>query len=284
MESGTAAAQAWERGPVYSSAGRRGGALDLLGIPVDPVGPSQIFDYMANVIEGDRQATVLHLNVHGANLAARQPWLKDFYNHAQMVFCDGDGIRWGLRILGCDAPPKTTYNEFLWQIARWCTERDYSLFLLGSKPGIADKAADNLMQAYPGLRIAGTHHGYFAKEGPETEAVIREIERTRPDVLLVCLGMPVQERWVAANASRLAAHILMTGGAAIDYGARLVPMAPNWMKRLQMEWLFRLALEPTRMFSRYVIGNPRFIARVMIGRARRNAVVRRLVNASSFWL
>jgi N-acetylglucosaminyldiphosphoundecaprenol N-acetyl-beta-D-mannosaminyltransferase len=253
----------------YPQAPRQGGALDLMGIPVHPVGPPEILGFMGSVIAERTQAVILHVNVNGANLAIRHPSLMKAFNQTQMVFCDGDGIRWGLSILGYDPPPKTTYNVWLWTLAQWCVDRDASLYLLGAVPGVADQAAKNLVARLPRLRIAGTHHGFFPREGPENEAVLAMINEARPDVLLVCFGMPMQEHWVMANRERLATHVLLTGGASLDYAAGIARMTPRWMVRMQLEWLYRLLQEPIRLFGRYVIGNPVFMARVFLSRLRR---------------
>jgi N-acetylglucosaminyldiphosphoundecaprenol N-acetyl-beta-D-mannosaminyltransferase len=250
--------------------------VELMDIPVHPAGSSQILDYMRGVIVQQRQAVILHINVYGANLAARHPWLKKFFSEAQLVFCDGDGIRWGLRILGLRPPPKVTYNVWADQLAAWCAEHDFSLYLLGARPGVAQRAAINLKARHPALRIAGTHHGYFQKDGPETDSVINEINDASPDVVLVCMGMPVQERWIRANSSRLAAHVLLSAGAALDYVAGIIPVTPAWIARLQMEWVYRFLREPIRLFMRYIVGNPRFVARVVAERLRREILELRI--------
>lgn len=257
------------RAQLYVPAERRAGALDLLGVPIDCVDGQGILDYMAGVVAAGRQAVILYANVFGINLAVRDGWMKSCYQRAQMVFCDGDGVRWGCSILGLPVPTKVTYNIWLWELAASCEKNDFSMYLLGSRAGVADLAAANLRVRYPRLRIVGTHDGYFPKEGPQSLAVLEDINRLRPDVLLVCFGMPVQERWVFENVSRLAAHVVLTGGAAIDYGARLVPVVPRWMARLQLEWLFRFLLEPVRMFNRYIVGNPTFLTRVLFERLKR---------------
>ncbi len=137
----------------------------------------------------------------------------------------------------------------------------------------ADRAATNLCARYPRLRLAGTHHGYFAKEGPANQAVVDEINGASPDILLVCFGMPLQERWVSENLSQLRVHVILTGGAAIDYGAGAIPVVPRWMAKLQLEWLFRFLIEPVRMFRRYIIGNPLFLARVFLVKLRKRQLI-----------
>jgi N-acetylglucosaminyldiphosphoundecaprenol N-acetyl-beta-D-mannosaminyltransferase len=195
--------------------------------------------------------------------------MRDALRGAQMVFCDGDGIRWGCRILGIAVPPKVTYARWLPLVGDWCAKDGHSIYFLGGRPGVAEQAARRYQGQHPGIRIAGTHHGYFAKSGPETDAVVAEINRARPDIVLVCFGMPVQERWVHDNAARMAAHVFLTGGAALDYAAGVASFTPPWMIRYELEWLYRLWREPRRLFTRYVVGNPEFLLRVFAERAKR---------------
>jgi N-acetylglucosaminyldiphosphoundecaprenol N-acetyl-beta-D-mannosaminyltransferase len=258
-----------EIGPVYPPAMQMGGSLDLMGIPVHKVGASDILNFMATVIETGKQAIVLNVNVYIANTAFRNPWMKALFNESQLVFCDGDGIRWGLRILGHIPPPKVTYNIWLWLLADWCQDRDFSIYLLGAQPGVAEQAAIKLKNRYPGLRILGTHQGFFEKQGPENDAVVDQINRLCPDILLVCFGTGYQEQWVADNASRLSVHVLLTGGAALKYAAGVIDITPQWIARLQMEWFYRFLQEPGRLFVRYIIGNPLFIIRIILERLRR---------------
>jgi N-acetylglucosaminyldiphosphoundecaprenol N-acetyl-beta-D-mannosaminyltransferase len=258
-----------DRHGFYRSAPRLAGAVDILGVPVHPVNRQGILDYISSTIAARQQAIVLHANVFGVNLSNQHSWLKDFYRQAHLVFCDGDGIRWACVILGFQVPEKVTYNVFLWELAAFCERFRFSLYLLGGRPGVADQARANLQARYPQLHILGASDGYFPKDGDGSLAVIENINSVRPDVLLVCFGMPIQEQWVSDNASRLAVHVILTGGAAIDYGAGVIAVAPRWMKQLQMEWFFRLLVEPVRMFRRYVVGNPIFLARVLVGKFRK---------------
>jgi N-acetylglucosaminyldiphosphoundecaprenol N-acetyl-beta-D-mannosaminyltransferase len=256
-------------GATYRSAEPAGNAVDLLGIRVNDVSATGVLEYMESAIRADRQAVILHANAYAANLAGRHAWMRDVLRGAQMVFCDGDGIRWGCRILGLRVPPKVTYARWLPMVGDWCAASGRSIYFLGGLPGVAEQAAQRYREAHPGIRIAGTHHGYFEKAGAESDAVVAEINRARPDVLLVCFGMPIQERWVSDNAPRLAAHVLLTGGAALDYAAGKASLTPQWMIRLELEWLYRLVMEPRRLFKRYVFGNPEFLMRVFAERARR---------------
>lgn len=254
---------------IYRPAETAGNAVDLLGIRVNDVSAVGVLDYMDSAIDAGRQAVILHANAYAANLAARHAWMRKALREAQMVFCDGDGIRWGCRILGVRVPPKVTYARWLPMVGDWCVDRGRSIYFLGGRPGVAEQAAQRYRENHPGIRIAGAHHGYFEKAGPESDAVVAGINRARPDVLLVCFGMPIQERWVNDNAPRLAVHVLLTGGAALDYAAGAAALTPPWMIRLELEWLYRFLREPRRLFMRYAVGNPEFLLRVFAERARR---------------
>jgi len=222
-----------------------------------------LHQYIERVISRGEKALVLNLNVHCVNLALRHAWLADFLNQAQLVFCDGDGVRLGLRILGVEPPPKITYNEWMWELAGFCAEKGFSLYFLGAKPGVADEAAQKLKARYPGLSILGASHGYFQKEGEENAGVVDTINRLKPDILVLGFGMPAQEKWLETHFRDLQVHIFLSGGAVFDYVAGRLKKAPAWMVRAHMEWLYRLGQEPRRLFKRYVIGNPLFLYRIL---------------------
>lgn len=264
------------RQPAYPPAPVAANAVDLMGLPVHGGGAEAIKTYMTGVVSRGQQAIIPYLNVYGANLAHQTPWLAEFYRQSQFVICDGEGVRWGLAMLGLPTPTKVTYNIWLWDLCAWCRENRLSVYLLGGKPGVAERARIQILARLPGLEIRGLHHGYFDKTGPENDHVIADIERLRPDLLLLCLGMPIQERWLRDHARALPVRLLLCGGAALDYAAGEVAVCPRWMYRLHLEWLFRLWLEPVRLFRRYVFGNPQFLLRVFLYRifhlrARREA-------------
>jgi len=237
--------------------------MQLLGLPMNDAGLTEVHAFIRQVILNNEKAIALNLNVYCLNLALKHVWLYEFIKKAQFVFCDGDGVRWGLKLRGYSPPPKITYNKWIWQLAEFCEVHGFSIFLLGAQPGVAAEAATNLKKRYPALRVAGTHHGHFQKSGAENEKVISQISLVRPDILLTCFGMPAQEKWIMENWHRIPAHIFLKGGAAFDYASGRLAMAPEWIIRFQMEWLFRFFQDPVRLFSRYILGNPYFIYRVL---------------------
>ena len=252
----------------YEAAAKRAAEMNLLGLPMNQVGVPEVLDFFEAVIRRNQKAIALNLNVYCVTLALKHAWLHQFINEAHLVYCDGDGVRMGLQILGYPPPPKITYNVWIWQIAEFCERKGFSIFLLGAKPGVAEEAKSRLLKRYPGLKVGGTHHGYFEKSGNENQAVIQEINSLKPDILLVCFGMPEQEKWILDHWKNLDTHILIKGGAALDYASGRLKRAPAWMIRLHLEWFFRLLQEPRRLFKRYVFGNTYFLFQVLMQKFR----------------
>ena len=154
-------------------------AIDILGVSVHPLTVTGLHEQLTEVIERGDRAQVLHVNVHGLNLADEQPWLRDVLNQAEIVFCDGAGVILGARLLGHYIPERITYADWIWQLADFAVGRGYSLYFLGAKPGVARAAADRLLAHYPGLKIVGVQHGYFDQSvgHPENIAVVNQSTR-----------------------------------------------------------------------------------------------------------
>lgn len=246
----------------YSRAKNPGNALRIVGLQLHQVGVDETHAYIDQVIQSGERALVLNLNINCCNLAMKNPWLKEFLNSAQLVFCDGDGVRWGLKVLGKNPPPKITYDRWMWQLGEWMERKGHSFFFLGGAPGVSAKAAEKMKAKFPNLKILGVRDGFFSKEGEENDQLIAEINRLKPDVMVIGFGMPAQEKWLKENWEKIDCHVYLTGGACFDYVAGNAKRAPEWMIRANLEWLFRLSQEPRRLFSRYVVGNPVFFYHV----------------------
>jgi N-acetylglucosaminyldiphosphoundecaprenol N-acetyl-beta-D-mannosaminyltransferase len=243
---------------------------DVLGVPVDALDVPALHARLRAFVTDGTRATVLHANAHAINLACRHGWLRDAFRAADVVLCDGHGVRLAAQILGHTRPVRITYAEWTWQLAAWCEAEGLSLFLLGGEVGVAETAAARLRARSPGLRVAGTHHGYFDKAAgsEETAAVVAAINAARPDLVIVGFGMPLQERWVHEQRASIDAPVVLTGGAVFDYVSGRLRRPPPWMRDRGLEWLGRLAIEPRRLASRYLIGNPEFAVRVLWQRLR----------------
>ena len=239
--------------------------VDVLGVGVDPITIEELRTEIGRLARSGERGTVLNVNANCLNLLYRSPALREFFAAADVVFCDGSGVVLAARLLGKSLPARITYADWAWQLAAFAEEEGLSLFLLGAAPGVAQRAARRLLERHPGLRISGVGHGYFdhTPGSPENEAVLREINTARPDLLLVGLGMPLQERWLMQNRDRLEAGVALTGGAVFDYVSGGLLRGPPLLTDNGFEWLGRLLVEPRRLWRRYLLGNPLFLLRVL---------------------
>ena len=164
-------------------------------------------------------------------------------NGADMVLADGIGVIYGAKILGTPLKGRVTGIGFAQALMARMAENRKSLFLLGAKPGIAQLAAEKLVETYPGLKIAGTHDGYFKEDAP----VLEEIRASGADVVFVCLGAPKQEKWMRANGEATGAHLLVGLGGCLDVFSGTVQRAPELFQKLGLEWFHRLLKDPKRI-------------------------------------
>lgn len=204
------------------------------------------------------------VNAHTLNLAYSDPDYRSTLNSADFVLNDGIGVEIAARLFGVRFHENLVGTNFLPKLCALAQDRHFSLFLLGSKPGVAESAATRLQASFPGLEVVGTHHGYFGQE--EGRRVIRAIQQACPDILLVGFGNPLQEKWIVRHQGELGIPLCVGVGAFIDFAAGRIRRAPHWARRARMEWLFRLILEPRRLWRRYILGNPKFLWRVFRAR------------------
>jgi len=164
---------------------------------------------------------------------------------ADLVTPDGAGILWATATLNFPLAERVTGIDIINSICRLAIKKRYSLYLLGSSFEVAKEAALNLTRRYPGLKIVGSHHGYFASH--KEAGIIREIKEKKPDVLLVGMGAPKQEKWIAKNLNKINVPVCMGVGGSFDVLSGRIPRAPLWMQRHGMEWVYRLIKQPKRV-------------------------------------
>jgi N-acetylglucosaminyldiphosphoundecaprenol N-acetyl-beta-D-mannosaminyltransferase len=214
---------------------------------------------------------VMYANAHVLNQSAGNARLRRTLASADLVYCDGYGVRLAAKALDVPIPHRMTGADWIWGLAELCERSGQSVYLLGSEPGVARGAAERLAATYPRLDVVGHHHGYFELGSPHDDRVVEHINACRPSILLVGMGTPKQELWVDANAHRLDVDVLWTVGALFDVVSGKVPRAPGWLADNGLEWIFRLAIEPGRMWRRYLLGNPVFVHRVLAQARTRHA-------------
>jgi N-acetylglucosaminyldiphosphoundecaprenol N-acetyl-beta-D-mannosaminyltransferase len=239
--------------------------VNVLGVEISTLPVDGAIELISRTIASGDRAILSYVNVYALNLAYENPWFKEFLNHAALTFCDGFGVKWGARLLGHKIPERYTPPDWFPHLAHACYLQGFSLYFLGARPGVAEKCANLLSNQYPGLIVSGSHHGYFDKsqESTENQSVIELINKEKPDILVVGLGMPVQEKWLKENWDHLDASIALPVGAMFDYLAGEITRAPRWMTDHGLEWLGRLVVEPKRLSQRYILGNPLFLGRLL---------------------
>jgi len=243
----------------------RADRVDILGVGVDPVDRAGLLDAVAALIRHRGAATVAYANVHVLNVAHGDAALRAFLTAADLVYCDGGGVVLGARALGEVLPPRMTGADWIWDLAARAEAEGWRIFWIGGEPGVAASAAARLRERHPGLAI-DTEHGFVEHDSD----VVAKANAFDADVVLVGMGTPVQERWVARNRAATRAPVVWVTGATADFVSGKVSRGPKWLHDRQ-EWLARLLVDPKRLWRRYLVGNTVFLARV----AREGAARRR---------
>lgn len=197
--------------------------------------------------------------------------LRDAILDAHLLTADGQAVVWAARLLGDSLPGRVAGADLMEQLLGHAAVRGYSVYLLGAKDEVVQRCVERARELYPALRVAGHRNGYFTlAEEPEVVAAIRE---ARPDILFLGFGTPAKEYFMHRRYRELGVPFVMGVGGTFDVFAGVVRRAPQWMQRSGLEWFFRLAQEPRRMWKRYLVGNTRFVALVA-----RDLVVRRILS------
>lgn len=231
-------------------------------LDVHPVRLVQLLAWLEDALACTQKHTVFYANIYAVNLAEHDSVFKKSFAQADLVFCDGQGLRLGAALLGKPLPERFTPPDWIHRLAASCATHGYGIFLLGGEPGVAATAAARLIERHPGLRVA-SHHGYLSTDPLVEAAALEAIAAFQPALLLVGMGMPIQERWVTARRNDLAVPVVMTVGALFDYLAETVPRGPRWLTDHGFEWLCRLWYEPRRLWRRYLLGIPRFFGLIL---------------------
>ena len=209
-----------------------------------------------------RQSTrLLIANANSFAVSRRRPELITALQGADLLFADGSGLLWASAFVGEPLKHNLNGTDLIPAVCAAAARHRCSIFLLGGQPGVAEEAARRLQQRFPGLRIAGVRHGFFS--AAETPALLEEIRASGAQLLLVALGSPLQEIWIDAHSADLPGVVCASVGGLFDFLAERVRRAPMWLRRLGLEWTWRIAMEPRRLLVRYLVGNTLFVAMVL---------------------
>ena len=210
-----------------------------------------------NAVLENKRMFIVTPNPEIVNVACRDEEFKNILNSADIVTPDGIGIVYASRLKGGNIKTRAAGFDIVCGIIENLDKTGGSVYLFGGKPGVADMAAQKLKEKYNGIVIAGTHNGYF----DDDTHIIADIAQKKPNLLLVCLGAPKQEKWIYKNADKLSANVMIGAGGSIDVLAGSVKRAPDIFIKFGLEWFYRLIKQPSRIGR--MLKLPLFLVKVM---------------------
>ena len=220
-------------------------AVNLLGVRLHAVTMSQALAEAEKYIREDRPHMIVTTDASGLMRARDDPEFREIVNQADLVTPDGAGVVLSARLLNIPLEARCAGCDMVSGLCGVAAKLGRSVYLLGAAPGVAEKAAEKLKEQAPELEVAGCHDGYFSED--EEAEIVEEIERARPAVLFVALGIPRQEQWIREHLEELGAPVCVGVGGSFDVISGLKRRAPVWMQRAGLEWLYRVAKEPWRL-------------------------------------
>jgi exopolysaccharide biosynthesis WecB/TagA/CpsF family protein len=233
--------------------------VDCLGVPVARLTRDELYAWFFQVARARDTRTLYFANAHSLNLACADAAFSEALHRADLVLNDGIGLDIYAKLAGTKFHENFNGTDLLPALfAQASTDRPLRVFLYGAAPGRAARAAENIEARYPGVRIVGVMHGY------ERDGAVEMINAADADLVLVAMGNPLQEKWIDEHRSQLRAGVVAGVGALLDFLSGEMPRAPMALRAMRCEWMYRLFLEPKRMFRRYVVGNPVFVARALM--------------------
>lgn len=255
---------------------RRANGPRVGGVRIDPVTPAGFLEAISSFLRCGASHVVHFCAAHPTTEARRDPAYRDLLNRGDLNLPDGMPVAWAARAPGAPAL-RLAGTEGMHLLGRWGLARGLRHYLYGATEETLDRLRANLEREYPGIQVVGAEAPPFRPvSDEELEQGVMRMRAARADVVWIGLGAPKQDLMGARLRDRGAAPVLLCVGAAFDFIAGTKRRAPEWMRRLGLEWLHRLAAEPVRLWRRYLIGNSRFIAGVLwdrwrAGRSRRGA-------------
>jgi len=238
-------------------------SVEILGVRIDNLSMEECLESIVQAVLSGGSIRIVTANPELIYRAATDKGLQQVINSADLVVADGVGVLWAARQFGHRLPERVTGIDLALKILEEANKRSWRIFLLGSKPGVAERAVINQQKKYPNI-VFGCHHGYFSVD--QQPLLIDRIKNFEPDILLVGLGAPKQEYWNAANKGL--ARVSIGVGGSIDVLAGLVKRAPTFVRNLNLEWLYRLLTQPSRIKRQAIL--PLYVFRILQAKRSRS--------------
>lgn len=234
--------------------------VNVLGVKIDKVTINSAAEKIMEMLKESGNHAVFTPNSEIIYMAYKDADFCDLLNSADMLTADGIGVVYASRILKNSVPERAGGFDIACRVIEKIAETGDRLYLFGGKPGIAETAAEKLKEKYPFINIVGTQNGYFSPE--ENDAIIADINESGADIVFVCLGAPMQEKWIYQNRDKLSCRVMMGIGGSLDVFAGAAERAPYKWQKLGLEWLYRLIKEPKRFWR--MLALPKFAFTVLI--------------------
>ena len=244
--------------------------ISIFGVDIYNTTLQDTVELLKEYLKGDSLKKIYTPNTEIVMGAKDDEDLRNLINRGDLVIPDGIGLIYGSKIQGKPLKERVTGYDTSMKLLEIANENRYSLYLLGAKEGVASEATKNVSEKYPGIRIAGHHHGYFkgshtgVKDSEEELRIIDHINENNPDIIFVGLGFPKAETWIDSNAHRLKAKVIIANGGVIDILSGNVKPTPEIYQKLGLEWLYRLAKSPSRIKRQLVL--PKFMLTVLFNK------------------
>lgn len=238
--------------------------ISILSVPIHNVTLEEACCFAFHCIEEGKAAAIATANAEMVMRAQEDAGLADMLCHADLVVPDGAGVLWAAEQEGKKFKERVAGVDLACKLLEQAAARQTAIYFFGGAEGIAGQAAANMQKQYPGIRIVGTHSGFFTDA--EESGIIADIRQKGAQLLLVALGVPKQEKWIRAHLYELGPCVAMGVGGTLDVLAGKSCRAPKWMQERRLEWLYRLAKEPTR--CKRMLALPRFVAAVKCSRTK----------------
>jgi N-acetylglucosaminyldiphosphoundecaprenol N-acetyl-beta-D-mannosaminyltransferase len=233
---------------------------NILGVGVSSLDMPAAVATIEQWISRREQHYVCITSVHGVIESQYDESLRCIHNNAGMVTPDGMPLVWVSRMMGFRGTDRVYGPDLMLGVCERGEQRGFSHFFYGGGPGVPQRLIERLRKLYPALRVVGSYSPPFRQlTSEEDRLVVEQINSSGADIVWVGLSTPKQERWMAAHVEKLNAPVLVGVGAAFDFNAGLKRQAPQWMRKSGLEWTFRLATEPRRLWYRYLKSNPAFL-------------------------
>jgi len=235
-------------------------SVKLLGIGISNSTMADLLDWIVDRAQSGNPTHLAFVNADCLNVACQDPEYRSVLDRAQRIVADGIGVRLGCKMKRLALTANLNGTDLFPVMCERLAEEGLSIYLLGAREGVAEAAGEAMKTRFPGLQVAGTCHGYFSDD--DEADVIAGINASGADVVLVAMGAPRQELWLASHAEELLPPLRMGVGGLFDFYSGRIQRAPRWVREIGMEWAYRICQEPGRMWRRYVLGNPLFLYRV----------------------